>query len=71
MYHELEDQKHVWSDTWFLSDDDTARAINWLHALDAYFFAKGFDTLIFHWMNALTVVVIMLKASVHVYKRVL
>jgi hypothetical protein len=57
---------------WFLSDnDDTAGTINWLHALDAYFFAKGSDTLIFHWMNALTGVVITLKASVHIYKSVL
>jgi hypothetical protein len=40
---------------WFLSDnDDTEGAINWLHAIDAYFFAKGSDTLVFHWMNALT-----------------
>jgi hypothetical protein len=56
---------------WFLSDDVTAGTIDWLHALDAYFFAKGFDTLVFHWMNALTGVVIILKASVHVYISVL
>jgi hypothetical protein len=39
---------------------------NWLHALDVYFFAKGFDILVFHWMKASTGAVIMLKASAHV-----
>lgn len=44
----------------------TAGVLNWLHGLDAYFFAKGFDILVSHWTNAPTEVVLMAKATGHV-----